>query len=103
MNQLKGFSLIEVLVSLMLVTTLALALLQQQGKTQLWIKQFLLYSGASHVLDQVNESLYAKIDKIPKAPPPYNLDIQPNKNNLNLSIRWFNNSESLTRTMRRIG
>lgn len=56
MNYQKGFSLIEVLVSLMLMTTMALALLDQQLHTRQLIRQSVLQAEASHLLFQVKET-----------------------------------------------
>ncbi len=100
MNQQKGFSLIEVLVSLMLVTTLALALLQQQCHTKLLIKQLTLRAGASQLLDQVDESLYLKADKIPVAHFPYELKIKRSEHLTTFKLSWFNELGSITRSRR---
>lgn len=103
MKQIKGFSLIEVLISLMLVTTLALMLLDQQLRTRQLIKQWVLQSGASHFLDQVNETVYGQSSHIPRPPEPYYLNIERNKKNLVVQLEWFNKSGRLTRTIRNMG
>lgn len=97
MNQQKGFSLIEVLVSLMLATTLALALTQQQWHTRLLIKQLLARTQASAFLDQINESLYAGSDTFPAPTLPCHLDIKEANHVSTIRLDWFNRSESITR------
>lgn len=103
MKQIKGFSLIEVLISLMLVTTLALMLLDQQIKSRQLIKQWVLQAGASHFLDQVNETVYGQSSHIPKAQKPYYLNIDRNKKKLVVQLEWSNKSGRLTRTIRNMG
>ncbi|KTD65435.1 prepilin-type N-terminal cleavage/methylation domain-containing protein [Legionella shakespearei] len=97
MNQQKGFSLIEVLASLMLATTLALALTQQQWHTRLLIKQLLARTKASAFLDQINESLYLGSAQLPAAPFPCHLDIKEANHAYTIRLDWFNRSESITR------
>ncbi|KTD43704.1 type IV pilus modification PilV family protein [Legionella quateirensis] len=101
MKQLKGFSLIEVLVSLMLVTTIALALLQQQWKTRQFINQLVLHAGASQFLDLVSESVYGQVSTIPPVPAPYHLSVQNESSRLIVQVEWFNRRESITRTIRK--
>lgn len=60
MNQQKGFSLIEVLVSLMLMTTVALTLLYQQGDMQHMLHRMELQLNALQQQDQANEELHAE-------------------------------------------
>lgn len=55
MNQQKGFSLIEVLLSLMLTSTVALALLQLQAQAQLFLTKLVLCIQESHLLDNDRE------------------------------------------------
>lgn len=64
MNQQQGFSLTEVLVSLMLVSTVALALLEQQLQTRQLLAKLVLHVTKSQYLDQVDERLFAKISNI---------------------------------------
>lgn len=97
MNQQKGFSLIEVLVSLMLATTLALALTQQQWHDRLLIKQLLARTQASAFLDQINESLYLGSAKLPPPPFPCHLDLKEVNLAYTIRLDWFNHSESITR------
>ena len=103
MNQQKGFSLIEVLVSLMLVTTVGLALLEQQGQTKQRLTQLVLRANASQFLDHVDESLFVGIDKLPNAPSPYHFIFEKNKQSLILRLNWFKNFESLIRKRSPIG
>lgn len=102
MNQQQGFSLIEVLLSLMLATTLALALIQQQWNTRLLINRLLFRSGATLFLDQINELLYVGADKLPPAPAPYHLDIQRTHDDYAVRLDWFNQSDSMTRKYNQI-
>jgi len=57
MNQQKGFSFVEVLLSLLLVTTVATALLQQQWQSKQLLTQLVLQSEASQAHDQIKEDL----------------------------------------------
>lgn len=67
----KGFSLIEVLVSLLLVSTVALMLLEQQGSNKLLLSRLLLYADVSHALDQMNEASWAGINSAWKGASSY--------------------------------
>lgn len=55
MNQQKGFSLVEVLLSLMLTSTVALALLQLQAEAQLFLTKLVMRIEESHLLDNDRE------------------------------------------------
>ncbi len=76
MKQQKGFSLIEVLVSLILVATVALVLFEQQIQTQSLLNQLVLRSGASNYLDRVDESLFASENRLPGLPEHYRFTLQ---------------------------
>lgn len=65
MNQQKGFSLTEVLTSLLLVTTLALVLLQQQLHNRQLLKQLILRAENTQFLNQIEKSLCVRIQKLP--------------------------------------
>lgn len=65
MNQQKGFSLTEVLVSLVLASTVALALLEQQLQTKELLAQLVLRVRTSQYLDQVDEHLFVKPKILP--------------------------------------
>lgn len=58
MNQQKGFSLIEVLVSLFLVSTIALALLQQQWQARVLAHHLEERTKTLHLQDEKSEALY---------------------------------------------
>ena len=60
MNQPKGFSLIEVLVSLLLSSTLILALLQQQWQSKQLLNQLILRIQGTQLLDQAEEGFSAR-------------------------------------------
>lgn len=57
MNQQKGFSLVEVLASLLVLTTLALSLLQQQFQSKQLITQIIIRQQGSQLLDQLDERI----------------------------------------------
>lgn len=63
MNQQKGFSLVEVLASLLLVTTAALFLLQQQSQSKQLLSQLILREQGFQSLNQMNEALIAHMKK----------------------------------------
>lgn len=93
----KGFSLIEVLISLMLVTTLGLALLVQQAETRQLLTQLRLRAQASQFLDQVDESLFVGIHPLPNAPSPYFLKVTKTQKNIILCLAWSGNLATITR------
>ncbi|MCE0724201.1 MULTISPECIES: prepilin-type N-terminal cleavage/methylation domain-containing protein [Legionella] len=103
MNGQKGFSLIEVLVSLSLITTLTLALLQQQGQSNQLLNQLIFRVQGSQFLDQIEETLVAKASKLPPTPSPYHLDIQLKNQQLLLHLVWFEQVGSITRQHNLIG
>lgn len=59
MKQQKGFSLIEVLAALLLVTTLVLSLVQQHSQSRQLLTRLVLHEHSSHLLDQSDESFLA--------------------------------------------
>lgn len=97
MNQLKGFSLIEVLVSLMLVSVVALFLLQQQDQSRQLLTRLVLLTVASQYLDQVDESLFAGLPQYPSVPAPYLFTIQNKSKNIILELKVFNHARVVTR------
>ena len=103
MNQQKGFSLTEVLVSLMLVSTVALALLEQQWQTRHLLHKLVLRIGASQFLDHIDESLWVHLNKLPTAPIPYQFSMEESAEQSLLHIDWSNFYDSLTRRHRHIG
>ncbi|BCA96301.1 prepilin-type N-terminal cleavage/methylation domain-containing protein [Legionella antarctica] len=94
----KGFSLVEVLISLMLVTTMGLALLAQQAQTGQLLTQLGLRAKASQFLDQIDESLFVGIHKFPIAPSPYFLKVTKNQKNIILCLSWSGNLANITRS-----
>lgn len=103
MNWQKGFSLTEVLISLSLVTILVLALLQQQWQNKQLLNQLIFRTQGSQFLDQIEESLVAKVSKLPPTPSPYHLDIQLKNQQLFLHLVWFEQVGSITRQHNFIG
>lgn len=76
MEQQKGFSLVEVLISLSLATLLALSLLQQQWQTKQLLNQLILREQGSQYLDQTDEALWAGVKNYPALPAPYHVAIR---------------------------
>ncbi|MDR3501471.1 MAG: prepilin-type N-terminal cleavage/methylation domain-containing protein [Legionella sp.] len=76
MNQQKGFSLVEVLVSLWLVTMVALFLLQQQWQSKQLLKQLIWREQSAQFLDQIDEALFAQLPRLPAPPPSYQLQME---------------------------
>lgn len=76
MNQQKGFSLTEVLTSLLLVTTLALALLQQQWQSKYLLNQLVHRSQNTQLRDQIEEALLIPLKRSPPIPYSYPLQMQ---------------------------
>ena len=93
----QGFSLVEVLWSLILVATIAFGLLQQQNQAQLILNQLLLRSQASYFLDEINEKLLLKTKTLPKVPEAYRLTISRNKHSQIINLSWYNDSQSIQR------
>jgi prepilin-type N-terminal cleavage/methylation domain-containing protein len=97
MKHQKGFSLIEVLVSLMLVMSLGLGLLQQLGQTKQLLTQLVVREKASRFLDQIDESLFVGIEKLPRVPNPYQLTVNKNKQSISVRLSWFKTFGSILR------
>ncbi|KTD83028.1 hypothetical protein [Legionella waltersii] len=99
----KGFSLLEVLLSLMLIMTIALGLLEQRSKIKSVINQTQLYSKASNILDQTEELFIAHSDTIKKPEKPFELKVHNTHGELNLKVEWLNGARSLSRSHRYLG
>lgn len=97
MSQHKGFSLIEVLLSLMLTTTVALLLLQLQNTTSLFVSQIAHHSQASSILDHADEELLLGAKRRFKPVDPYTLHIEQNLEHTKVNVSWFNQSSMLSR------
>lgn len=93
----KGFSLLEVLISLTIVTTLGLSLLKLREQEKQLLTQLTLRTTASQFLNRVDEVLLAGVDKIPRTPYPYIFVINKVPKSITLSLRWFGNFGSLVR------
>jgi prepilin peptidase dependent protein C len=63
MNQHKGFSLFEVLLSLMLVSTVVLALFAEQQQSRQLLQQLIVGAGAEQVVEQDEENYLANVNK----------------------------------------
>lgn len=97
MDYQKGFSLVEVLISLMLISTLALCLLEQHWKMKAYVSSLNLQAGASDFLDKISEYLYVKSKALPKAPEPYRFQIVYQASSYVLHIDWHHQSSVLSR------
>ncbi len=93
----KGFSLLEVLLSLFLLTTLSLALLYQQSCSRQWLIQLEFRAKASQFLDQIDESLSLSIKRLPLASHPYHFEAQIGQHTSSMQIYWFNNTKRIIR------
>ncbi|MGL5742536.1 MAG: prepilin-type N-terminal cleavage/methylation domain-containing protein [Legionella sp.] len=103
MKQQKGFSLTEVLASLLLVTTLTLSLLQHQWQSKQLLNKLVLRTHGTQYLDQAEEHLVAHAAKSALTPDPYHLDIQHKNQERWLSLTWFKLLGSITRKYSPIG
>lgn len=97
MNQQNGFSFVEVLASLLLVTTLALSLLQQQWQNQQLLNQLILREQGSEFLDQIDETLLVRLKQLPKAPAPYHLKVQHHGQETLVRLEWFQTNTAIIR------
>lgn len=100
MTQQKGFSLIEVLLSLILTTTIAFFLLQLQGTSHSFLNQFIIQTQASLILDRIDEELVLGGKNRFKPVDPYTLHIEQNMEATKIHLSWFNKVHSLTRIHR---
>ncbi|KTD02491.1 prepilin-type N-terminal cleavage/methylation domain-containing protein [Fluoribacter gormanii] len=103
MNCQKGFSLTEVLVSLVLVTTLTLALLQQQSQSKQLLNQLVFRTQGSQFLDQIEETLVARVSRLPPIPSSYHLEIQQNNHQVLIHLAWLQQLGTITRERNPIG
>jgi prepilin peptidase dependent protein C len=97
MTNQKGFSLIEIFISLMLVTTIGLTLLEQQTQTRQLLAQLMLRAKASQFLDQVDESLFVGLPIPPIAPFPYFFEVNKDRRSIIFRLSWSDNFRTLTR------
>ncbi len=97
MNQQKGFSLVEVLASLLLVTMVALSLLQQQWQSRQLLQQLIGHEQSSQFLDQVDEALLAQRQQLPDPPPFYQVQIEYTSQGTLLQMHHANKANVLTR------
>lgn len=93
----KGFSLLEVLLSLILLTAFSLVLFKQQAFNRQWLMQLELRANASQLLDQMDESLFAGIKRPPLARHPYHVDVQVDKHASSVQIHWFHHTGMIMR------
>ncbi|QMT60685.1 prepilin-type N-terminal cleavage/methylation domain-containing protein [Legionella sp. PC997] len=103
MNREKGFSLTEVLISLILVTTLTLVLLQEQRQSKQLLNQLVFRTQGSQFLDQIEETLAAKTSKFPPIPPSYHLEIQQQNHQILIHLAWLEQLGTITRKRSPIG
>lgn len=98
MYQQYGFTLVEVLLSLVLTTTVALLLLEFQSKTSLFINQVIQQNQASSILDHADEDLLFGAKHRFKPVNPYTLHIEQNGEHTKLNVFWLAPENSLSRT-----
>lgn len=103
MNCQKGFSLTEVLVSLVLVTTLTLTLLQQQSQSKQLLNQLVFRTQGSQFLDQIEETLVARVSRLPPIPSSYHLEIQQKNHQVLIHLAWLQQLGTITRERNPIG
>jgi len=96
MNYQKGFSLLEVLISLMFVATVIFILVEQQIQTKNNLIQMMHRVDASHYLDQIDEHLLFEMTHIPTPSPPYRFELIHTDDTLLLQLKWTDNL-SMTR------
>lgn len=97
MNQQKGFSLVEVLASLLLVTVVALSLLQQQWQSRLLLDQLVLREQGTQLLDQLDETLRADAKKISLTPSPFHLELKHLNTEVLLRLHLFKKNNFMIR------
>jgi prepilin-type N-terminal cleavage/methylation domain-containing protein len=93
MNQQKGFSLVEVLASLLLVTVVALSLLQQQWQSRLLV----LREQGTQLLDQLDETLRADAKKLSLTPSPFHLELKHLNTEVLLRLHLFKKNNFMIR------
>lgn len=87
MNQEHGFSFVEVLVSLLLVTTVSLSLLHQQWHLSQLLHEALLRFSASNQLDNCSEEILAK-QPLSTPQKPLQLNITESGHTVLLQLTW---------------
>ncbi|HDV5709853.1 TPA: prepilin-type N-terminal cleavage/methylation domain-containing protein [Legionella pneumophila] len=97
MSKHQGFTLMEVLVSLMLMTTVVLMLVEQQLKTRDIINHLIWRIQGSQYLDQVDEALNIS-ENLPLPPSNYHFDIRRSQKKIILNVTWFKKSQSIIRS-----
>ncbi|KTD25052.1 prepilin-type N-terminal cleavage/methylation domain-containing protein [Legionella israelensis] len=105
MERQKGFSLIEVLVSLILLTTTVLALLQQQWHSHRLLNQLSLQSGALQMLDNASEYCLSGFNRLPSKEQSFILKSTRLNDAVQLDVQWpgdGNSPSSLVRHLKRV-
>lgn len=95
MNQQKGFSLIEVLVSLVLASSVVIALFEQQLEIQQILSQLILRAGASQWLDTIDENRLLNRAFLPAPPQPYQFHATYLGDSQELQMAWSASPSSL--------
>lgn len=101
-NTKKGFSLVEVLVSLFLVSTVAFSMMQLQWQAKQWLSLFLFRVKATHYLDQAEEMLYLDEEPLLNIESPYQLSIEHKNKGIFLQMHWYNLSDSASRFIKKV-
>ena len=94
MDQHQGFSLIEVLLSLMLASVTSLALLQHQWQSTRLFNQIHLHAQALAALDDATESWMAYLKPVLHEAPPFKMTLDDVKPFKKISVRWQENTGS---------
>lgn len=101
MDKKRGFSLVEVLVSLLLLSTVALGVLQQQWQMNRLMNHALLYSTALNHLNNGSERVYAKQSLNPIS-KPFKLKSLPQGQSVSIEIVWESANPSCCRLQRQL-
>ena len=95
MSTHQGFSLTEVLVSLLLITSTSLALLKQQWQVSQLFNQARLRTEALSQLDNASERGLAGSSAL-VAVKPFQLDVTQDDSSISLQISWSPSSSAPT-------
>jgi Tfp pilus assembly protein PilV len=87
--QISGFSLLEVLLSLLLISTTCLTLLQQHIQAQRLLTQCLREAEASLILDNMEEAQLAQMKRLPEIPSPYQFQMGPDPQGSYFEVKGY--------------
>jgi prepilin-type N-terminal cleavage/methylation domain-containing protein len=98
MKMQQGFSLIEVLLVLTLVTTLGLSFLEHHRIMRQLLNDWIMRADASLFLDRIDELLVTGVKQFPAPPSPYHFVIHHHPQQIVLVINWLKQVKSLKRS-----